>query len=61
MFCFIELNMSRNERHRSDKRTSSSRARSKGILKFKDFEILVPYNCVIIYFRITKKRIGKCC
>lgn len=31
--------MSRNERHRSDKRASSSRTRSKGILKFKDFEI----------------------
>lgn len=29
--CFIGLNMSRNERHRSDKRASSSRARSRGI------------------------------
>jgi len=31
--------MSRNERHRNDKRASSSRARSKGILKFVDFKI----------------------
>lgn len=31
MDCFVVLNMSRNERNRADKRTSSSRARSKGI------------------------------
>lgn len=27
---FVGLNMSRNERHRADKRASSSRARSRG-------------------------------
>lgn len=29
-FIFLGLNMSRNERHRADKRASSSRARSRG-------------------------------
>lgn len=33
--------MSRNERHRTDKRASSSRARSKGELKFIDIKICI--------------------
>lgn len=39
MCCFIDWKMSRNERHRVDKRASSSRARSKG----RHFKIVL--NC----------------
>lgn len=31
IYYFVALNMSRNERHRIDKRASSSRAKSRGI------------------------------
>jgi len=52
--------MSRNERHRTDKRASSSRARSKGIFKFIDIKNIY-YDFIIINSRIPKKRVGKCC
>lgn len=61
MYCFIALNMSRNERHRADKRASSSRARSKGIL-INSSNIRKHYIFLqILYnYRLSKKRVRKC-